>query len=519
MTFNPLPPCGGGPGWESARQQGCSFTRETQLVLWLIAASTLIRLGFAWALGLGVDESYTVAAGRSLRLGYFDHPPASWWMQWGAAHLLGTEAPLAVRLPFILTFALSTWLMYRLGTALAGEGAGLWAAVALNLAPVFGVTSASWVLPDGPLDCALLGAALCLLHALSARGTAGFAWWVGAGVCAGVALFSKYTAVLTLGGAVLYLLTSRTHRRWLARPEPYVAGICAVLVFAPVVIWNAMHDWVSFAFQGERAGGLRFRPGQPFIVLAGEALFILPWIWLPVMAEFVAALRRGPAVWRSWLPVCLGAPPIVVFALIAAWSSQRVLFHWAAPGYLMLFPLLGAFIAQRIGARWLRATLIGTAALVVAAVAIVSIQIRLDWLHPVIGAIAKHDPDLEGIDWTSLRTQLASRRTAGIGHDRRRPRLARRREDRLRAWTGYNCDGARSGRTAIRPGPSGARLCGANVLVLVVNHPEQALRDLAPMFDAVESCRRRRSTIAAWFCNRSRCFWASGYAPQRSQTA
>jgi hypothetical protein len=42
---------------------------------------------------------------------------------------------------------------------------------------------------------------------------------------------------------------------------------------------------------------------------------------------------------------CLAAPPIVVFALISAWSSQRVLFHWAAPGYLMLFPLLGRFVA------------------------------------------------------------------------------------------------------------------------------------------------------------------------------
>ncbi len=302
-----------------------------------------------------------------------------------------------------------------------------------------------------------------------------------------MALFSKYTAVLTLGGAVLYLLTSRTHRRWLARPEPYVAGICAMLVFAPVVIWNAMHGWVSFAFQGERAGGLRFHPGQPFIVLAGEALFILPWIWLPVMAEFVAALRRGPAVWRSWLPVCLGAPPIVVFALIAAWSSQRVLFHWAAPGYLMLFPLLGAFIAQRIGARWLRATLIGTAALVVGAVAIVSTQIRLDWLHPVIGAIAKHDPDLEGIDWTSLRTQLTSRgllasdTIVGVPDWRDAGKIAYALGPDATV-TVLDPDARQFG--LVHPARD---YVGRNVLVLVVNHPERALRDLAPMFDAVET--------------------------------
>ena len=51
---------------------------------------------------------------------------------------------------------------------------------------------------------------------------------------------------------------------------------------------------------------------------------------------------------------CLAAPPIVLFALIAAWSSQRMLFHWAAPGYLMLFPLLGRFVAAHWERRAIR---------------------------------------------------------------------------------------------------------------------------------------------------------------------
>src|SRR5215218_7227700 len=126
----------------------------------LILISTLLRIGFAATLGLGVDESYMVSAGRVVSLGYFDHPPASWWLSWGAARLFGSEAPVVVRLPFILLFALSTWLMARLGAAVASPRAGLWAAMLLNLSPVFGITTGSWVLPDGPLDCALLGAAL-----------------------------------------------------------------------------------------------------------------------------------------------------------------------------------------------------------------------------------------------------------------------------------------------------------------------------------------------------------------------
>ncbi len=505
---------------------------ETVWVFWLIVGTTLLRLGFGWALGLGVDESYMVATGQRLRLGYFDHPPVSWWMQWAAAHLFGTDAPLAVRTPFILTFALSTWLMYRLGTAVAGQRAGLWAAVALNLSPVFGVTAGTWVLPDGPLDCALLGAALCLVRALSApsplplagevgsrsepgeglarRGTltrratrgdpwvgargqalsrsAGEVWWAwsGAGLCAGVALLSKYTALLTIAGAVLFLLTSPAHRRWLARPEPYVAGLLAIAMFSPVIIWNATHGWASFAFQGDRATGWRFRPWEPIVVLAGEALFVLPWIWVPLMGVFVAALRRGPADWRSWLLCCLGGPPIVLFALISAWSSQRVMFHWAAPGYLMMFPLLGQEIAERIDAPWVRRMLTGTAALVLAAVAVASTQVRLEWMQPLIAAVAKQDPDLEAIDWSCLRNDLASRDLLkpgviiGVPNWRDAGKIAYALGPEATV-TVLNGDSRQFGFVAPASGFS-----GRDLLVLALDNPERARRELSPWFSALK---------------------------------
>src|ERR1700759_552811 len=100
-------------------------------ILTLIVVTTALRLGFAASLGLGVDESYMVAAGRTLGLGYFDHPPLAWWLSWAAAHLFGSEAPIVVRLPFVALFALSTWLMYRLGAAIADRRAGLLAALLL----------------------------------------------------------------------------------------------------------------------------------------------------------------------------------------------------------------------------------------------------------------------------------------------------------------------------------------------------------------------------------------------------
>jgi 4-amino-4-deoxy-L-arabinose transferase-like glycosyltransferase len=374
----------------------------------LIAVTTMIRLAFAATTGLGVDESYMVTAGRAFSLGYFDHPPASWWLSWGAAHLLGSEAPVAVRLPFILLFAGSQYLIWRIGCVVANREAAFWAAVALNISPVFGVTTGTWVLPDGPLDTALLGAAVCLLYALPAQGPRAAAWWSAAGICGGLALCSKYSAVLTIAGAFLYLAVTPAHRPWLRRPQPYLAGALTLLVFSPVLVWNATHGWASFAFQGDRAMGVRFHPLMPLQTLAGEALFVLPWFWVPMMIAFVAALRRSAPLPHRLL-ACLAAPPIVAFALISAWSSQHILYHWAAPGYLMLFPLLGETIARLLHRAWMRRMLAGSAALVLAAMLAVSAQLQFDWLGSSLAAVMHNDPTAEGLDWTSLQDDLHTR--------------------------------------------------------------------------------------------------------------
>jgi hypothetical protein len=371
----------------------------------LIAATALLRLLAAAAFGLGIDESYMVAAGRTLHAGYFDHPPLAWWLARGAALLLGSEQPVAVRLPFVALFSLSTFLMYRLGALAFSPAAGLWAAAALNLAPVLGFTTGFWVLPDGPLVCALLGAGYCLMRALPAG--RGWGWWLGAGSCAGLALLSKYSAMLTLGGAALYLLTSPVHRCWLARPQPWAAAAVAGAIFTPVFAWNAAHGWASFAFQGGRAMVHQLNPGGPLLVLAGAALFLLPWIWAGLVAGLVRGLRAGPDAWHSWLLCWLALPPIILFAVMALWS-RHVLFHWAVPGYLFLFPLLGADLA-RLGdtrPRLLHRATAATVALLAVALLAMAAELRWHWLRAVAPGF---DPGLQALDWTPLRDELDHR--------------------------------------------------------------------------------------------------------------
>ena len=102
------------------------------LVLWTIVISTAVRIATDSVLGYGPGEGYYLASARHLALGYFDHPPLSMWIAHAAIGWFGTGSTLLPRLPFILIFSGTTWLMYRLGARLFGEAAGAWSAVLLN---------------------------------------------------------------------------------------------------------------------------------------------------------------------------------------------------------------------------------------------------------------------------------------------------------------------------------------------------------------------------------------------------
>jgi 4-amino-4-deoxy-L-arabinose transferase-like glycosyltransferase len=394
---------------------GTGRLTPARAAIWVVGVASIFRLALAACTGLGIDESYMVAASNHFAASYFDHPLASWWLELGSRWLFGGDAPIVVRLPFVLLSVLSSFLLYALTSRLYGARAAFWAVAAYSISPVFSLAFGSWVLPDGPLNTALLAAAYGLSRALGiaeveTRPQPG--WWGVAGVCAGLALLSKYNAALTLGGAILFLLTDRRSRLKLAAWQPWAAGLLAAAMFLPVILWNAHHGWQSFHYQGGRAAGLRLHWAAPLSIWGGEALFVLPWLWLPMVVLLAAALRRGPVDRRGWLLAMLGVTPVVLFAVIGIWSSTHILYHWAAPGYLMLFPLLGNWVAQlRPNAgRWVRrvaklsAGLLAVAVLLIIAVAGFAVAPQLNEFFP-----PGKSPLLQVIDWNSIRTELAAR--------------------------------------------------------------------------------------------------------------
>lgn len=384
----------------------------TRAVLLLIAAGVALRLVLAGVIGLGIDESYMVVAGRGLALSYFDHPPMAWWLSWAAAHLAGSEAAWVVRLPFIALFGGTTWLMYRLGAALFEPWAGVVAALLMTLAPVFTLSTGSWVLPDGPLMFFQVAAALCLVRAVFG-GTEREVWlgWLGAGLFCGLALLSKYHALFLLAGAGLFVLTAQPRR--LLHPAPYAAVALAFLVFLPVIVWNAQQDWVSFLFQGGRgAPGQGLRPERLAAYLGGQAAYLNPLLWPVLVWALLRALAGGPGDARRWLLGCLAIGPVALFTAVSLWSSGRMLPHWVAPGYLFVFPLAGAAVARPLlrGDRRVRVWLTAAAALLGLAMALLASHTATGWLTRLIpGLEGQKDVTVEAMEWRDLVPALAGR--------------------------------------------------------------------------------------------------------------
>ncbi len=319
--------------------------------------------------GLGIGEAYYFKGVHALDWSYFDQPPLFFWLSAFTTHLFGDNA-LALRIPAILLFAGTSWLLFRIAYKVYSAKAGWYAVLLLNISPVFTIPVAMWFQPDAPLMFFWM---LTLYYVVRIffnqpnEAEAGvnhqdtirlyrsskkvYILWIMVGIALGLTTLSKYHSALLLAGTVLFCLFNKSYRHWLWHPGPYLAIIINVLISLPIFIWNYQNEWISFLFQGARAGadeGLRLYPHFLLRSILGQAIWLAPWIWVPMcIAAFQAFKNRKSDIIGAFF-VWLSILPIAIFTLIALWTDTLFHFHWQAPGYLMLFMVLGNRVAKRL---------------------------------------------------------------------------------------------------------------------------------------------------------------------------
>ena len=214
--------------------------------------------------------------------------------------------------------------------------------------------------PDAPLTAAWVASLYYLERALVA-GSPG-AWWR-AGLALGIGAISKYSIGLLVAVTAVFMLWDPPSRRWWRRFEPYGAALLAIAVFSPVILWNAQHEWASFAFQTSRrlAESPRFALHK---LIASGLVLITP---TGVLAVAAGLMGRTPAdatdqdgTARRWRFIRTAVIlPLAAFAIFSL--RHEVKLDWTGAPWTAALPLMaagmtagaGSALRTRIRAAWM----------------------------------------------------------------------------------------------------------------------------------------------------------------------
>ena len=284
------------PDSGTAKPDNSAF-RQLLGVAILIAALTALRVIYVSLIDLRTDEAYYWTWSKENVLSFLDHPPMiAWFIRFGTAIFGDTN--LGVRFAGILAMLVMQLLLADIVRRVTHDVRAIVLAVLMPEAALYYGLLMAKVSPD----VALIPFAVAMMWALIRLNESGDGrWWLAAGVFAGLALLSKFTAVMLIPAVAAFMLVPDWRRRWLLSPYPWLAALIAVILFLPVLIWNAQHDWASFGFQFVRATAtheLSFRTVGDFI---GLQFGLVGFILLPVVLSGVAmtawrGYRRGDAV-------------------------------------------------------------------------------------------------------------------------------------------------------------------------------------------------------------------------------
>ena len=311
----------------------------------LVIIAFLLRLIYITQIELLPEDSYYWNYSRHLDFGYLDHPPMVAWLIWlGTAVFGGSE--FGVRVGALCCAGIASVFSYRLTRNLFGEASAIVAVVLLQVLPFF-FLAGMLMTPDAPLTAAWAAALYFLERALVAgQGRA----WLWAGVCLGLGLVSKYTVGMLVPVAFLFVVLDPPSRRWLLRWEPYAALIIALAIFAPVILWNAQHEWASFAFQTSRRLAETPRFALHKLIISMLVLLTPTGFFTLLVSRF----SRGPAgaastsdespdVRRRWLFIRLTVlVPISVFVVFSLRHDVKI--DWTGAPWLGAVPALAASI-------------------------------------------------------------------------------------------------------------------------------------------------------------------------------
>ncbi|QQE66645.1 4-amino-4-deoxy-L-arabinose transferase [Leptolyngbya sp. BL0902] len=394
----------------------------------------------------GFDEAYYYLYSRHLNWSYFDHPimvalttGLGWWTT-------GIISPLTIRVGALLLYGISLGLLYLAARRMHNPAVGQMTLAFGTLMPLIVISFGILTSPDNGLMLFWSATLLVALweffptrRRLNYYGVIGNAyiptWRVALlGGLVGLACISKYHGFVLGLGLVGFCLSRQPYRKVFQSPWLVVSVGCFALALAPLLYWNAQHDWISFRFHlGMRFDGgsdepSPFRFGQMVGYWLLSNVYLFPLFGLPLwwvtlrqtgqqcLMAFTPSWDTQEAQGRDQLALVLWLSLPIVVLFTALGGKQQIFPAWPAPGYWGLLILLGAqgVIWQRRRPRLVQRWLWGSGLFLAILSVIALLHLQLGFLQqpsryaPLGGLIpVEQDGSTELIDTLQLRRLMA----------------------------------------------------------------------------------------------------------------
>ncbi len=400
-------------GWAYERYKSKPYS--TVFIVFLLAVG-LFRVYYILngPLDLSPDEAHYWEWSRRLDLSYYSKGPMIAYLISLGTFVFGNTV-FGIRIMAVVFSALSSIFIYRLGKQLYGEQVGFFSAILIQIIPLFSAYGILFTI-DSPFIFFWIMALVFFSEALSVQPSAtggrnsgehskeniksnisnltSQLYWCLLGLSIGLGLLTKYTMAFFYPCAFLSLCFSKELRRLLITKGPYIAVIVSILVFSPVIIWNANHDWVTLrhtAGQAHIAEGIRVSLKSFFEFLGSQLGVITPLLFF-LMAVSIWNLRgERKGEFLFWFSV-----PVFAFFFFKSMQA-KVQANWALPCYITGIVAFSAFYVKRF---FQDGT--GKKILVAAACALSLIVTSVAHYSSMLNLPVKMDPALRLSGWEDL---------------------------------------------------------------------------------------------------------------------
>lgn len=211
----------------------------------LVGLKLLLHLGTNTNYGFHRDEYLYLVEGQHLAWGFMEIPPFTAFIAW-LANAMGSSV-FVVRLFPALVGALTVYLLCRLVKSFGGKQ---WAIIIVGLAFILSPAMLRGNTLFQPVSFNQFFWFLTAYFFVQLIQKQKKRYWYAIGAAIGIGFLTKHSIVFYAIGLGLAFLFSR-HRHWMRTKHPYLAILLVLLIAAPNIYWQYLHNFPVFQHMQE----------------------------------------------------------------------------------------------------------------------------------------------------------------------------------------------------------------------------------------------------------------------------